>query len=100
LCFDTACLISALNAVQSKLHHLQSENSISRRRVRELELELETYKEDVAKDPTLRRDLSYLRQSEASPVRNGGDIGRDNSDGGTIDEKQGKEALSLLSLQS
>jgi len=48
----TARLLSTLTAVQSKLMHLESENSISRRRVRELELELEACKREVARERT------------------------------------------------
>ena len=43
-------LATTLNVVQSKLAYLQSENGISRRRVRELELELEDCKVQVAKE--------------------------------------------------
>jgi hypothetical protein len=45
-------LATTLNIVQSKLAHLESENSISRRRVRELELELEECKKEVARERT------------------------------------------------
>lgn len=45
-------LATTLNVVQSKLAHLEAENSISRRRVRELELELEECKRDVVRERT------------------------------------------------
>lgn len=45
-------LATTLNVVQSKLAQLEAENSISRRRVRELELELEECKRDVARERT------------------------------------------------
>ncbi|GJE91753.1 Centrosome microtubule-binding domain containing protein [Phanerochaete sordida] len=45
-------LATTLNVVQSKIAHLETENSISRRRVRELELELEECKREVAKERT------------------------------------------------
>ncbi|KIP08976.1 hypothetical protein PHLGIDRAFT_126688 [Phlebiopsis gigantea 11061_1 CR5-6] len=45
-------LVTTLNTVQSKLAHLEAENSVSRRRVRELELELEGCKRDVARERT------------------------------------------------
>lgn len=45
-------LAKTLNVVQSKLAFLESENSISRRRVRELELELEACKQQVARERT------------------------------------------------
>ena len=45
-------LATTLNVVQSKLAYLESENGISRRRVRELEIELEECKRQVAKERT------------------------------------------------
>ncbi|KAF8634161.1 hypothetical protein AX15_001029 [Amanita polypyramis BW_CC] len=47
-----ARLIKTLNTVQSRLEHLEEENSISRRRVRELEYELEECKREVIKERT------------------------------------------------
>ncbi|KAJ7644256.1 hypothetical protein FB45DRAFT_1053047 [Roridomyces roridus] len=47
-----ARLLSVLSVVQTKLHQLEDENSISRRRVRELELELEACKREVVKERT------------------------------------------------
>ncbi|PCH40313.1 hypothetical protein WOLCODRAFT_162258 [Wolfiporia cocos MD-104 SS10] len=47
-----ARIIATLNAVQSKLAFLETENSISRRRVHELELELESCKDEVARERT------------------------------------------------
>ncbi|KAF9267567.1 hypothetical protein L218DRAFT_1074297 [Marasmius fiardii PR-910] len=47
-----ARLLAVLNTIQSKLTHLEDENSISRRRVRELEYELEVCKREVAKERT------------------------------------------------
>jgi hypothetical protein len=41
-----------MNTIQDKLSHLEDENSISRRRVRELEHELEMCKKDVARERT------------------------------------------------
>ncbi|KAJ7696012.1 hypothetical protein B0H17DRAFT_1270306 [Mycena rosella] len=61
-----ARLLSTLSVVQTKLHQLEDENSISRRRVRELELELEVCKREVAKERTriLERDEVSLQQRE------------------------------------
>lgn len=61
-----ARLLSTLSVVQTKLHQLEEENSISRRRVRELELELEVCKRDVAKERTriLERDEASVHQRE------------------------------------
>ncbi|KAF8895141.1 hypothetical protein BD779DRAFT_1797040 [Infundibulicybe gibba] len=47
-----ARLISTLTAVQTKLQELEEENSISRRRVRELEMELEVCKREVVRERT------------------------------------------------
>jgi len=41
-----------MNAVQSQLHDLEEENGISRRRVRELEMELDECKREVARERT------------------------------------------------
>jgi hypothetical protein len=61
---SVACLFSTLNAVQSKLSHLQAENAISRRRVRELEAELQGCKQQAArrKDAEETRDLDIEDQ--------------------------------------
>lgn len=50
--------MQTLSAVQSQLRDLEDENSISRRRVRELEMELEECKRHVARERTrlLERD--------------------------------------------
>ncbi|KAF8802092.1 hypothetical protein BYT27DRAFT_7197143 [Phlegmacium glaucopus] len=47
-----ARLLQTLSAVQSQLRNLEDENSISRRRVRELEMELEECKRHVARERT------------------------------------------------
>jgi DNA helicase IV len=71
----TARLLKTLNAVQTKLQHLEQENGISRRRVRELEMELEVCKRDVARERTRvlereetivqqRRDANYIAASK------------------------------------
>ncbi|KAF7365369.1 AAA family ATPase [Mycena venus] len=66
-----ARLLSTLSVVQTKLHQLEEENSISRRRVRELEMELEVCKREVAKERTriLERDEASMLQREADNVR-------------------------------
>ncbi|KAG9315545.1 hypothetical protein JVU11DRAFT_3166 [Chiua virens] len=45
-------LIASLNALHTRLNHLETENSIARRRVRELEYELEECKRDVVRERT------------------------------------------------
>lgn len=60
-----------LNNVQSKLQHLEEENGISRRRVRELELELEVCKRDVARERTRvmeREEVIVQQQRDASGI--------------------------------
>ncbi|KAI6030806.1 hypothetical protein F5J12DRAFT_310419 [Pisolithus orientalis] len=47
-----ARLVTSLNALQVRLSHLENENSIARRRVRELEYELEQCKRDVMRERT------------------------------------------------
>ncbi|KAI6166665.1 hypothetical protein EDD17DRAFT_1544980 [Pisolithus thermaeus] len=47
-----ARLVASLNALQIRLSHLENENSIARRRVRELEYELEQCKRDVVRERT------------------------------------------------
>lgn len=58
-----ARLIATLTVVQNKLTHLEAENSVSRRRVRELELELEACKKEVARERTriLEHEQSVLK---------------------------------------
>ncbi|KAL1950096.1 hypothetical protein VTO73DRAFT_5218 [Trametes versicolor] len=57
-----ARLIATLSVVQNKLSHLEAENSVSRRRVRELEHELEACKKEVARERTriLEHEQSVL----------------------------------------
>ncbi|KAI0345710.1 hypothetical protein BDW22DRAFT_1353291 [Trametopsis cervina] len=64
-------LATTLNIVQSKLAHLESENSISRRRVRELELELEDCKRQVARERTkvLKRELVLTEQHSSREAK-------------------------------
>jgi hypothetical protein len=53
------------------LQHLEEENSISRRRVRELELELEVCKRDVARERTRvmeREEIIVQQQRDASYI--------------------------------
>ncbi|KAI8986243.1 hypothetical protein BD414DRAFT_578325 [Trametes punicea] len=56
-----ARLIATLAVVQNKLSHLEAENSVSRRRVRELELELEACKKEVARERTRILEHSAMR---------------------------------------
>lgn len=62
----SARLLQTLSALQSQLHELEEENSISRRRVRELELELEDCKRDVVRERTRLIEREELRKSDVS----------------------------------
>ncbi|THV03823.1 hypothetical protein K435DRAFT_747317 [Dendrothele bispora CBS 962.96] len=60
-------LLSVMSTIQTKLQYLEEENSISRRRVRELEHELELCKREVAKERTRvlqKEDLIMKNQRE------------------------------------
>jgi hypothetical protein len=65
-----ARLLQTLSAVQSQLRNLEDENSISRRRVRELEMELEECKRHVARERTKLiereelKDLGYSKTTQ------------------------------------
>jgi hypothetical protein len=64
-----ARFLSVLVAVQSKLAHLESENGISRRRVRELEQELDACKVEVARERTrvMERESLVVQQHQNTP---------------------------------
>ncbi|TCD64523.1 hypothetical protein EIP91_003990 [Steccherinum ochraceum] len=65
-----ARLVATLSVVQSKLAYLEAENGISRRRVRELELELEECKKEVVRERTrmLDQDVSSHTLRNAAGV--------------------------------
>ncbi|KAH7906510.1 hypothetical protein BJ138DRAFT_1094012 [Hygrophoropsis aurantiaca] len=70
-------LVTSLNALHSKLAHLETENSIARRRVRELEFELEECKKDVVKERTRvmeNRESSEFYDRSAGPSHIRADI--------------------------
>ncbi|KAJ6584807.1 hypothetical protein B0H19DRAFT_1059157 [Mycena capillaripes] len=86
-----ARLLSTLSVVQTKLHQLEDENSISRRRVRELELELEVCKREVAMERTriLERDEASVHQREADNARaKGKGKARAPDHGASMDEEE------------
>lgn len=60
-----ARILATLGVVQTKIAHLESENSINRRRVRELESELEDCRKEVAKERTKLMDQSTEWRSNA-----------------------------------
>lgn len=60
-------LLKTLNTVQKKIQQLEEENGISRRRVRELEMELEDCKREVARERTrLIEQEEMLKQQQAN----------------------------------
>lgn len=78
LVFFVARFVQILSSVQSQLEDLRLENSISRRRVRELEMELDVCKQEVARERTrlFEREESdahrYMDPSRRSGLRNKG----------------------------
>ena len=69
--WSLARFLSVLTAVQAKLAHLELENSISRRRIWELERELESCQAEVARKRTrvLERECIIAQQREDTAVR-------------------------------
>lgn len=65
---SSARLIATLSVVQNKLAYLEAENSVSRRRVRELELELEACKKEVVRERTriMEHEHSTTRDEQAT----------------------------------
>lgn len=63
--------MNTLSIVQSKLAYLESEHNISRRRVQELELELEHCKKDVAKERTrvMQMEMEDVERQHAAAMR-------------------------------
>jgi hypothetical protein len=65
-CIFPVRLLQTLTAVQVQLHGLEEENAISRRRVRELEMELEECKRDVARERTRLFEREESRKGDVS----------------------------------
>lgn len=61
--------------MHSKLEHLEGENAISRRRVRELELELEVAKKDVARERSRVEEHSQTIMGVANAAGKKGALG-------------------------
>ncbi|KAI0755192.1 hypothetical protein C8Q80DRAFT_1248305 [Daedaleopsis nitida] len=65
-----ARLIATLSIVQNKLTSLEQENSVSRRRVRELEIELEACKKEVIRERTrIMEHEQSIREDEPAASR-------------------------------
>ncbi|TFK23421.1 hypothetical protein FA15DRAFT_620875 [Coprinopsis marcescibilis] len=72
-------LLHTLSTVQNKLQQLNEENSVSRRRVRELEMELDECKRDVARERTRlleREEVIVQQQTDLNTVRSSGSKGK------------------------
>ncbi|KAG2065035.1 hypothetical protein BDR04DRAFT_1145580 [Suillus decipiens] len=87
-------LIASLNALHAKLAHLETENSIARRRVRELEYELQQCKRDVARE----RSRIIEQDAGASSWQRSKDERREREDGQSkyfevVEEKKALESL-------
>jgi hypothetical protein len=67
----TARILATLSVVQSRLAFLESENSVSRRRVKELELELEACKKEVANEKTriLALEMEDVERQRAASMK-------------------------------
>ena len=61
-----ARLVATLSVVQNKLVYLEAENSVSRRRVQELETELDACKKEVARERTriMEHEQSMMKERE------------------------------------
>ena len=64
-------IVNTLSIVQSKLTYLESEHNISRRRVQELESELEQCRKEVAKERTrvLQMEMKDVERQHAATMK-------------------------------
>ena len=69
--WSLARFLSVLTAVQAKLAHLELENSISRRRIWELERELESCQAEVAREWTREASTRDDREHEMESTKDG-----------------------------
>ena len=60
--------MASLNTLHTRLNHLETENSIARRRVRELEYELEECKRDVVRERTRIMDSQDAIDTSAARI--------------------------------
>lgn len=87
-------MLQTLSAVQSQLRDLEDENSISRRRVRELEMELEECKRHVARERTRlieREELSGLAYGKTTQTTRNKGKGRAMEPSVDIDDERSHE---------
>ena len=89
-----ARLLKTLNAVQSQLRELEAENGISRRRVRELEMELDEAKREVVRERSRMIEREEVATKPRPATRKGKDkaFGADDLDDERIRERY-KEAV-------
>ncbi|TFY70332.1 hypothetical protein EVG20_g2673 [Dentipellis fragilis] len=98
-----ARLLATLTVVQQKLAHLDAENGTSRRRMRELELELEACKQEVMRERerVIRHEemlAKHMRESETARFERGRASAQDNAADRqrykkAVEEKKALEAL-------
>ncbi|TFK68416.1 hypothetical protein BDN72DRAFT_797730 [Pluteus cervinus] len=86
-------LVRTLNAVHNKLQHLEEENGISRRRVRELEFELEVCKREVAREQSkVEEHSAHLANVSARRPAPSGSKGKGKAKG-EVDQPLGSNLL-------
>ena len=100
LLVHAARLLQTLSAVQGQLRDLEEENGISRRRVHELEMELEECKREVARERTRlfeREELSIRGHGDTSS-RSGSGNGRGKAKTRDTTTAGGREAIDDVRL--
>ncbi|KAF8158574.1 hypothetical protein B0H34DRAFT_464811 [Crassisporium funariophilum] len=113
-----ARFVQTLSAVQAQLRDLQDENGISRRRVNELEMELEECKREVARERTRliqREELNFQQRDSSMYAKPATSKGKGKARQGpaeidderlherykeAVDEKKGLFSLGIISLAS
>ena len=94
-------LLHTLTGLQTRLNQLESQNLVSRRRVRELELELEACKLEVKRERTRvlereqiivaqQRDFQKRRPASKRPAKIEEDNALDDRYNEVVEEKRGK----------
>ena len=103
-------LLSTLTALQTRLNQLESQNLVSRRRVRELELELEACKLEVKRERTrvLEKEEIIVAQQKDFQKRKGVsksskpsiDLAKEGRYGEVVEEKKGMSSLYTISVMN
>ncbi|KAH8114583.1 centrosome microtubule-binding domain of Cep57-domain-containing protein [Phellopilus nigrolimitatus] len=103
-------LLQTLTSLQTRLNQLESQNLVSRRRVRELELELEACKAEVKRERTRvlereeiivaqQKDFQKRRNVPSRPARVDSDPANEGRYNEVVEEKKALEAL-IATLRS